>query len=419
MGVRSEKRQERERDIILGLVDLYIELGQPIGSNALRNQRLPHLSSATLRNYLVRLEQEGYLEQKHVSGGRIPTFQAYRFYVDHYSQLKKGEQKKESQNEGRVEYGFCYSGKTHNAAIVDVLYEAADQLSVLGCGAVAAMLPKFQQDSIDEIRFFPLDAKRCLGALLTRFGTVDTVLLRTDRRWSHAACQRIEQALNARLYQHASTPLSPEEGDLAERVYQDLMTRFIMDNVPQRSLNGADVHTTGFFRLLRASQTHSALLTSGMLSLFENQEVLRKTLYEVCKEGDIKLWIGKELEELVPYLSKSTSTISEQCSLLGIPYCIHGCVVGALGLMVPMRVPYVRYMDLLHEFSRSLSSVLSHIAGAQSITWRGPVLHLSESGMQSVALPHREEKGELLTCGELHGGCREEKQREERKGEGE
>ena len=40
------------------------------------------VSSATVRNILARLEDEGFVQQPHTSAGRIPTDRGYRFYVD-------------------------------------------------------------------------------------------------------------------------------------------------------------------------------------------------------------------------------------------------------------------------------------------------------------------------------------------------
>jgi len=40
------------------------------------------LSPATLRNEMGELEKDGYLAQLHISGGRVPTDKAYRYYVN-------------------------------------------------------------------------------------------------------------------------------------------------------------------------------------------------------------------------------------------------------------------------------------------------------------------------------------------------
>lgn len=71
------------RSAILGLIiDYYIKTGEPLGSKNL-SQMLPYsISSATIRNEMAFLTNVGYLEQRHTSGGRVPTKAAYRYYID-------------------------------------------------------------------------------------------------------------------------------------------------------------------------------------------------------------------------------------------------------------------------------------------------------------------------------------------------
>ena len=82
MTKRRASKQDRERDVLLGLVDLYIRHGKPVGSQTLQEEGFEHLSSATIRNYFAKLEMEGFLRQHHTSGGRSPTDKAFRLYAE-------------------------------------------------------------------------------------------------------------------------------------------------------------------------------------------------------------------------------------------------------------------------------------------------------------------------------------------------
>ncbi|HEX4839979.1 MAG TPA: heat-inducible transcriptional repressor HrcA, partial [Rhabdochlamydiaceae bacterium] len=75
---RKPPKDKREKWVLLGLVELYLETGKPVGSNTLRENGFDSLSSATIRNYFSKLEEDGFLKQQHSSGGRIPTSSAYR-----------------------------------------------------------------------------------------------------------------------------------------------------------------------------------------------------------------------------------------------------------------------------------------------------------------------------------------------------
>jgi len=71
----------RERDILTAIVETYISSGEPVGSRTLARTNRESLSAASIRNVMADLADAGYLEQPHTSAGRVPTTQAYRFYV--------------------------------------------------------------------------------------------------------------------------------------------------------------------------------------------------------------------------------------------------------------------------------------------------------------------------------------------------
>ena len=71
---------ERKAAILRAVVEEYIDTAQPVGSGAVAPQ--VKASSATVRNDMAVLEQEGYLRQPHTSAGRVPTEKGYRFFVD-------------------------------------------------------------------------------------------------------------------------------------------------------------------------------------------------------------------------------------------------------------------------------------------------------------------------------------------------
>jgi heat-inducible transcriptional repressor len=74
----------RSESILKTLIETYLVEGEPVGSRLL-SQRIPgSLSSATIRNVLADLEDEGLVAQPHTSAGRVPTEQAYRYYVDRW-----------------------------------------------------------------------------------------------------------------------------------------------------------------------------------------------------------------------------------------------------------------------------------------------------------------------------------------------
>ena len=78
----------RKFRILQAIIDDYILTAIPVGSRTISKKYEMGLSSATIRNEMSDLEELGYLDQPHVSAGRIPSAKAYRLYVDQL--LKNG-----------------------------------------------------------------------------------------------------------------------------------------------------------------------------------------------------------------------------------------------------------------------------------------------------------------------------------------
>lgn len=71
---------DRQVQILATIIEQYAEVAVPVGSVTLA--KLFHVSSATIRSEMARLEEMGMIKQPHTSAGRVPTDQGYRFYVN-------------------------------------------------------------------------------------------------------------------------------------------------------------------------------------------------------------------------------------------------------------------------------------------------------------------------------------------------
>src|SRR3954452_16042407 len=80
---------DRSRRVLAALIREYIATGEPVASSLLVSAAGLGVSSATVRNILARLEDEGYVQQPHTSAGRVPTDRGYRFYVDMLLESKR------------------------------------------------------------------------------------------------------------------------------------------------------------------------------------------------------------------------------------------------------------------------------------------------------------------------------------------
>lgn len=80
---------DRQIKILKAVIEEYIERGEPIGSEVLEKKYELGVSPATIRNEMAKLIEAGYLKQPHTSAGRIPTKEAFRFYIDRLMEEKK------------------------------------------------------------------------------------------------------------------------------------------------------------------------------------------------------------------------------------------------------------------------------------------------------------------------------------------
>ncbi|MDP3986459.1 MAG: DeoR family transcriptional regulator [Candidatus Veblenbacteria bacterium] len=118
--------QERHHRLLGEVVRSYMREAEPVGSKALEDSL--GVSSATIRNDMVRLEEEGYLRQPHTSAGRLPTPKAYRFYLEHLVQAQEPqahEQKLLRDVVKRERQGVEPAAKELARSLAELAHEAA------------------------------------------------------------------------------------------------------------------------------------------------------------------------------------------------------------------------------------------------------------------------------------------------------
>lgn len=153
------------RAAILGLItDYYIKTGEPLGSKSLCSMLPYSVSSATIRNEMAYLSSIGFLEQRHTSGGRVPTKAAYRYYVDNlmpYQELSPFE--KEQINEAL----------SVNASDAErLLADAADLLSqATGCASFYSIV-KDPLDCVQGVQLIPSGGGKAMLVMLTVGGRI-------------------------------------------------------------------------------------------------------------------------------------------------------------------------------------------------------------------------------------------------------
>lgn len=351
---KLSQKQERERDVLFGVVETFIATGRPVGSNTLKENGFEYLSSATIRNYFSKLEEEGYLSQQHSSGGRIPSEKAFHLYAKEFSDKGVVEDSTLTQIEKLQTY--------ETKEIPLLIRKTLEELSLLTDSPAFISSPKFDQDFIADFKILPLDSKRTLIALLTDFGSIQTEILYTEQKISSFSAKRIESYLNFRLSgQNKPDLISPEEEELANRFYSEVIVRFF---VGYTNFSSEEIHCTGFSKMLRYPELREASSLADALSLFENTTSLRHILRDTGAHKELKFWIG---EDLLSFGSKS-----KDIAVIAIPYFINAQEIGAFGILGPIRLPYRKIFGILKAMSHALSRAITQNLYKFQITYRPP-----------------------------------------------
>lgn len=366
-------KQDREKMVLLGLVDHYIQTGKPVGSNTLKEAEFEDLSSATIRNYFAHLEETGYLVQSHSSGGRIPTYLAYRVYAEENLDAPPEE----------MDNPFTHLSNFDSREIALFLQESAETLSSQTKCSVFLSAPRFDHDYVIDLKLVSLDAYRCLCIIITDFGMIKTETLHLPEKLNSFAIKRIESYFHWRLTGiNRPENLEPEEEAIGQKFYNELMLRFI---VGYSTFADEDIYRTGFSHLLEYPDFQDTSLLASCLSLFENRQGMRLLLKECKSLNRLKYWIGDDLGSFIT---------NPNCAVIAIPYMINQKAVGAIGILGPARLPYRKLFQTLRLFSKSVSDSLTRNIYKFKISYRQPE-------MSKLYLENQEKK--LLGLGEKYG----------------
>jgi heat-inducible transcriptional repressor len=350
---KKPAKDEREKTILFGLIDLYLKEGKPVGSDTLREKGFDSFSSATIRNYFMKLEDEGFLKQLHSSGGRIPTTQALRLFAHHHLLSPEFSQERAKQIQERF--------KKETREVTSYLQKATEEISeITGCAAFLSA-PRFDQDFILEVKLVLIDHSRFLAVLITDFGQIKTEVLYAEKKVSPVLLKRIETYFNWRITGLEKPSLNREEEVLADNLYKELMLRHI---VGYTHFSSEDIFQAGFSKLLsHADFNHAAALAAG-LSLFENKTMLKTLLSDVGREGKMRCWIG---EDLAPFMKEAAS-----CCVIAIPYKINQTICGSLGILGPTRLPFRELFGTLEMIASMLSESLTQSVYKFKLSFRNP-----------------------------------------------
>ncbi|EFQ83589.1 heat-inducible transcription repressor HrcA [Aeromicrobium marinum DSM 15272] len=155
---------ERRLDVLRAIVEDYVATQEPVGSRALVERHHLGVSSATIRNDMAALEDDGYITQPHTSAGRIPTDKGYRMFVDRLATVKAL-----SPPERRAIEQFL----TGAVDVDDVVQRSVRVLAQLTNQVAIVQYPTLTRSTVRHIEFVSLEGTRVLVVVITSSGRVE------------------------------------------------------------------------------------------------------------------------------------------------------------------------------------------------------------------------------------------------------
>lgn len=332
----------RKFRILKAIIDDYILTAIPVGSRTISKKYEMGLSSATIRNEMSDLEDLGYLDQPHVSAGRIPSAKAYRLYVDQL--LKNGAIRTGDAADVRAYF-------TNRAQqMEDVISRAAQALSGLTHYTSLVMSPKGAELRIRTLQLVPVSSQSALLVIVTDGGIMRDSVIRVGSEMDSDALYAVSRTLTERLSGHtlseALTLIKETERDMqAERQVLSGVAEFL-DAVDSEG-GKAKLTLGGASNILNFPEYSDVEKARCFLSVLETKDKLLK-LMENHGEMAFTVRIGPETG--IPEL--------EDCSLVTATYRLSDNTHGTIGVIGPTRMQYGRVLSVLSAMGKQLTDLL-------------------------------------------------------------
>ena len=300
---------ERAQVILKTLIDRFIRDGEPVGSRTIARESGLDLSPASIRNALLDLEEQGYLQSPHTSAGRVPTVRGYRVFVDSLLTV----QPLEAEHLALLQRELVGDEALTRQQVLDT---ASRLLSGITHMAGVVTLPRREQLGLRHIEFLPLSERQVLAVLVFDGQEVQNRIVRVDRSFTAAELQQVSNYLNS---------------------------LFIGKGIAQ-------VRESLVEEMRRTSADMDALMRTAVeFDAFTAKREMLRLLDQALDAQSAQIFIGEE----------SGYRVLDDCSVVSAPYRVDGQVVGVLAVIGPTRMAYQRVIPIVDITARLLGSALN------------------------------------------------------------
>jgi heat-inducible transcriptional repressor len=334
---------ERRFEVLRAIVADYVSTQEPVGSKVLVERYNLGVSSATVRNDMAALEDEGYIAQPHTSAGRIPTDKGYRLFVDRLSQIKPL-----TVAERRAIQSFLDGALD----LDDVLRRSVRLLAQLTRQVAIVQYPMLARSSVRHIEVVSITPARLMLVLITDTGRVDQRMVDLGDIVNDDAVSRLRAQLNSAMVGEPLADASAKVAELPEQApseLRDVMIRIcsvliesLVDHPDDRLLLG------GTANLTRNVADFPGSLRQ-VLEALEEQVVVLKLLAATRDAGTVTVRIGEENEA---HEMRNTSVVS-------IGYGSGVAPLGGMGVVGPTRMDYPGTIAAVRAVANYVGDILA------------------------------------------------------------
>ncbi len=289
------------------------------------------VSSATVRNVLARLEEQGFVRQPHTSAGRVPTDRGYRFYVDLLLEHRRPATAR------ALRANPAGGDEEPTEALLETVSRVLSQESH---HVGFALAPATEDQRLDKIEFVSLGGSRVLVVAVTEGGQTTQKVVDSGDVLSPEELRRAADYVNREL---SGLPLDEVRAVVLARlqeargVYDGLMAKAfaIADRALEAKAARHALYVDGTASLLAdASQSHEGLSLEtlrALVEMIEEKQRLVRLLTEYLDAPGLAVVIGAEhaLPDLKPF------------SIIAASY-LDGRSGGSVGVIGPTRMRYSR-----------------------------------------------------------------------------
>jgi heat-inducible transcriptional repressor len=344
----SALQERRNRQILADIVRTYIETGEPVSSRAISKRFEEILSTATIRNIMVDLEEGGFLYQPHTSAGRVPTAAAYRFFAQEIATQATISTVDKEWIRREIGAGTNAAEITERAG--HVLAEVSNALGII-------VSPPMGKTVIEHARMWLLPDGRVVVVLISPGGNTRDKILRPNRPFSQSELDATADFLNRH---YSGWTLEAIRGDLLQKLATE---RERYEGIVQSALALCDpailgddlarqVHVEGAAQMVGAADFADQTQLRDLLSAIEEKHRL-VTVLNACIDTPDPVHVQIGLKEI--------SDTGENLALISAPYTRNDQVQGSLGVLGPTRMHYERAITAVAYVAQLFSEALSKI----------------------------------------------------------